>query len=170
MSTLGDEFSAQHARNDAAPPIRVLLVEDSAVERELLRYLLSNDPQLQVAGVANDGQEGVTAACSLRPDVIVMDIHMPRLDGFAAARQIMERCPTRIVMVTASTQPQEVAATFRVLEAGALTVLAKPAGPGSPGFATVAAEFIKTIPIQCVFGDGGHGAYEGQIGPHPVAR
>ncbi|MFZ2853056.1 MAG: chemotaxis-specific protein-glutamate methyltransferase CheB [Rhodocyclaceae bacterium] len=133
---------------DGAPPIRVLLVEDSPVARELLRYLLSGDPQLQVAGVAGDGEEGVAAACRLRPDVIVMDIHMPRLDGFAAARQIMEKCPTRIVMITASSQPQEVAATFRVLEAGALTVLAKPAGPGSAGFAALAAEFVQTIKLM----------------------
>jgi two-component system chemotaxis response regulator CheB len=132
----------------SAAPTRVLLVEDSPVERELLRYLLSSDPQIAVAGVAGDGEEGVAAACRLHPDVIIMDIHMPRLDGFAAARQIMESCPTRIVMVTASTQPQEVAATFQVLEAGALTVLAKPAGPGSPGFAAVAAEFIQTIKLM----------------------
>lgn len=131
-----------------APPIRVLLVEDSPVERELLRYLLSSDPQLQVAGVAADGEEGVAAAQRLRPDVIVMDIHMPRLDGFAAARRIMESCPTRIIMVTASSQPQEVAATFRALEAGALSVLAKPAGPGSANFAAVVAEFIQTIKLM----------------------
>jgi len=132
----------------AARAIRVLLVEDSPVERELLRFLLSGDPQLQLAGIAHDGEEGVTAACRLHPDVIVMDIHMPRLDGFAAARRIMESCPTRIVMVTASTQPQEVAATFRVLEAGALTVLAKPVGPDSPGFAAIAAEFLQTVKLM----------------------
>jgi two-component system chemotaxis response regulator CheB len=128
--------------------IRVLLVEDSPVERELLRYLLSSDPQLLVAGVAHDGEEGVAAACRLHPDVIVMDIHMPRLDGYAAARQIMESCPTRIVMVTASSQAHEVAETFRVLEAGALTVLAKPIGPGSTDFAAVAGEFIQTIKLM----------------------
>ncbi|HJV92043.1 MAG TPA: chemotaxis-specific protein-glutamate methyltransferase CheB [Azonexus sp.] len=132
----------------AAPAIRVLLVEDSPVERELLRHLLSSDPQLLVVGVAADGEEGVAAAQRLRPDVIVMDIHMPRLDGFAAARQIMESCPTRIVMVTASSQPQEVAATFRALEAGALSVLAKPVGPGSANFAAVAAEFIQTVKLM----------------------
>lgn len=142
------DSQAQQARLNAVRPIRVLLVEDSPVERELLRYLLSSDPQLQVAGIAHDGEEGVAAACRLLPDVIVMDIHMPRLDGFAAARQIMESCPTRIVMVTASSQAHEVAESFRVLEAGALTVLAKPIGPGSADFAAIADEFIRAIKLM----------------------
>ena len=134
--------------NGAPSVIRVLLVEDSPVERELLRFLLSSDPQLQVVGIAHDGAEGVAAACRLHPDVIVMDIHMPGLDGFAAARQIMESCPTRIIMVTASTQADEVAASFRVLEAGALTVLAKPVGPGNADFTALAAEFIQTVKLM----------------------
>lgn len=148
MNEAGSDALRPAARDGAAPPIRVLLVEDSPVERELLRYLLNSDPQLHVAGTADNGEEGVAAAHRLHPDVIVMDIHMPRLDGFAAARQIMESCPTRIVMVTASSQPKEVAATFRALEAGALTVLAKPVGPGSVNFATVAAAFIQTVKLM----------------------
>jgi two-component system chemotaxis response regulator CheB len=148
MSDREHDNPPQHARPGTTRQIRVLLVEDAPVERELLRYLLSSDPQLLVAGVAHDGEEGVAAACRLRPDVIIMDIHMPRLDGFSAARQIMESCPTRIVMVTASSQAHEVAETFRVLEAGALTVLAKPIGPGSADFAAVASEFIRAIKLM----------------------
>lgn len=132
-----------------AAPIRLLLVEDSPLARELLLYLLGSDPQFSVVGVAPDGEEGVAAAQRLRPDVIVMDIHMPKLDGFAAARRIMETCPTRIVMVTASADnPGEVAATFRTLEAGALTVIAKPVGPDSPMFAAVADEFLRTVKLM----------------------
>jgi len=148
MSDPGGNAPQPPAGDAAQRRIRVLLVEDSPVERELLRDLLSGDPQLQLAGTAEDGAAGVAAACRLYPDIIVMDIHMPRLDGFAAARQIMETCPTRIVMVTASTQPEEVAASFRVLEAGALILLAKPAGAGSAGFAARAAEFLQTIRLM----------------------
>ena len=140
----GSDEGLQKAAAHAAP-IRVLLVEDSPVAQELLLYLLGGDPQFVVAGVAADGEEGVAAAQRLRPDIIVMDIHMPKLDGFAAARRIMETCPTRIVMVTASTNSGEVAATFRTLEAGALTILAKPVGPGSPKFAAAAEEFLRTV-------------------------
>lgn len=131
-----------------AAPIRVLVVEDSPVASLLLTYLVGSDPQLALAGVAADGEEGVAAAARLRPDVIVMDIHMPKLDGFAAARQIMETCPTRIVMVTASTSAKDVAATFHALEAGALAVLAKPVGPGDPAFETIAAELLQTVKLM----------------------
>ena len=113
--------------------IRVLVVDDSAAARELLVYLLNGDPDLQVIGVSPDGEQAVEAAARLRPDVITMDIHLPKMDGFAATRKIMETCPTRIVMVTASSIPHEVAESFRALESGALTVLAKPLGIGHPG-------------------------------------
>ena len=131
-----------------AVPIRVLVVEDSPVARELLVHVLNSDPQLQVIGVAVDGEEAVAAAQRLRPDVIVMDIHLPKLDGFAATRQIMESAPTRIVMATATTDPKEVAANFRAIEAGALAVLSKPAGFGQPGFAATGEEVVQTVKLM----------------------
>lgn len=129
-------------------PIRVLVVDDSPVARDLLAYLLNADPCLQVVGVAIDGEQAVSAAQRLRPDVITMDIHLPRLDGFAATRRIMETCPTRILMVTATAAATEVAANFRTLEAGALTVLAKPRGPGHPDYQVDAAELIRTVKLM----------------------
>lgn len=145
MSTAGEE-SKQGA--EAAAPIRVLLVEDSPVARLLLAHLVGSDPRLALAGIAEDGEEGVATAARLRPDVVVMDIHMPRLDGFMAARRIMETCPTRIIMVTASTSAKDVASTFQALEAGALAVLAKPVGPGDPAFEAASAEFVQTIKLM----------------------
>lgn len=129
-------------------PIRVLVVDDSAVVRELLTHLLNSDPQLQVIGVAVDGEEAVAVAQRLRPDVIVMDIHLPKLDGFAATRQIMESAPTRIVMATAVTDPKEVAANFQAIEAGALTLLNKPTGPGQSDFAASAQELVQTVKLM----------------------
>jgi len=130
------------------PVIRVLVVDDSPVARELLAYLLNSDPALEVIGVVADGEQAVAAAARLRPDVITMDIHLPRLDGFAATRMIMETCPTRIVMVTASPVAHEVADNFRVLEAGALAVLAKPSGPGHPEHAQITDELLRTIKLM----------------------
>lgn len=129
-------------------PIRVLVVEDSPVLRELLLHILNSDPQLQVIGIAVDGEEAVTAAQRLRPDVIVMDIHLPKLDGFAATRRIMESAPTRIVMATATADPKEVAASFRAIEAGALALLAKPSGPGQPDFVASALELVQTVKLM----------------------
>jgi len=69
--------------------IRVLIAEDSAVTREYLRWLIDDAEGLEVAGVANDGQQAVELAERLKPDVILMDVHMPELDGFQATRLIM---------------------------------------------------------------------------------
>src|SRR5207248_5580203 len=82
------------------------------------------------------------------PDVITMDIHLRRLDGYAATRRIMESCPTRIVMVTSSSLPDDVAASFRALESGALAVLAKPPGPGHRDFAAARDELLRTVTLM----------------------
>ena len=128
--------------------IRVLVVDDSIVARELLVYVLNADPSLQVVGVAFDGEQAVAAAMRLKPDVITMDIHLPNMDGFAATRQIMETCPTRIVMVTASSIPHEIAESFRALESGALTVLGKPLGIGHPHHQAAAEELVQTVKLM----------------------
>lgn len=145
--------SSTHDQGEGAahtppPMIRVLVVDDSVVARDLMVYVLNSDPSIQVVGVAQDGEEGVALATRLRPDVITMDIHMPRLDGYQATRRIMEQCPTRIVMVTASALPYEVAETFHALEAGALTVVGRPIAPGHREFEMAARELIRTIKLM----------------------
>ena len=87
-----------------------------------------------MVGEARDGAEAVRLTGKLRPDVVTMDINMPVMDGFTATEAIMGSAPTPIVIVTASTSVGEVETAMRALRAGALTVLAKPCGPGSPGF------------------------------------
>ena len=134
--------------SDGSAPIRILIVDDSPVARDMLVYLFNSDPCLQAVGVAADGEQAVTMAQRLRPDVITMDIHLPRIDGYEATRRIMESCPTRIVMVTATSFPHEVAATFNALQTGALTVLAKPPGPGHPEYAAAADELIRTVKLM----------------------
>ena len=136
----------------AAVMIRVLVVDDSPVARELLVYLLNSDPRLQVIGVVADGEQAIEAAQRLKPDVITMDIHLPKMDGYAATRAIMESVPTRIVMVSASPATQAVAASFHALEAGALAVLAKPPGPGHPEHAACTDELLRTIKMMAEVG------------------
>jgi two-component system chemotaxis response regulator CheB len=111
--------------------IRVLLAEDSAVTREYLSHVFESDPALQVAGQARDGEEAVALVDELRPDVVVMDLEMPRMDGYEATRRIMERVPTPIVMVSAHSSEFDSKA-FEALRAGALVLLNKPDGPGHP--------------------------------------
>lgn len=130
------------------PTVNVLLVDDSATYRALLAGVLESEPSLRVVGIVNDGAQAVEAAARLRPDVIVMDIHLPVVDGFAATRRIMETAPTRIVMVTATSVPHEVAHSFEALESGALTVLAKPPGPGHPDFDEARRELVNTVALM----------------------
>jgi two-component system chemotaxis response regulator CheB len=128
--------------------IKVLIVEDSQVVRDLLTFILSSDPAIQVIGTARDGEEAVRAVREKRPDVVTMDIIMPNMDGFEATRIIMETTPTPIVIVSASWDPQEVEKTFRAMEAGALAAIAKPVGVAHPNYARLTKELIKTVKLM----------------------
>ena len=128
--------------------IKVLVVEDSPVVREFLVHILGADPGIEVIGTANDGEQALAAVARQRPDVITMDIHMPRLDGLEATRRIMETYPTPIVIVSGSTDPREVATTFRAMEAGALAVLPRPAGIGHPDHEAGVCELVQTVKLM----------------------
>lgn len=128
--------------------IRILVVEDFKTVQMALVAALSADPQLQVVGTAESGEAAVTAACSLRPDLITMDINLPGMDGFQATRAIMSSCPAPIVVVTGKLDPRDSATLFRVMEAGALMVLAKPAPLGSPGHAESVAHLVHHLKLM----------------------
>jgi two-component system chemotaxis response regulator CheB len=128
--------------------IKVLIVEDSRVVRDLLTYILSSDPDIQVIGTASNGEEAVKAVRDKRPDVVTMDINMPKMDGFEATRIIMETIPTPIVIVSASWDPKEVQKTFRAMEAGALATVGKPVGVAHPDYKDQAKELIQTVKLM----------------------
>lgn len=125
--------------------IKVLVVEDSAVVRELLQYVLGSDPEIRVVGTAANGDEALSAVERVKPDVITMDVHMPGMNGFDVTRRIMERVPTPIVIVSGTLDPGETTTAFRTLESGALAILMKPAGIGSPEFGQTCADLVRTV-------------------------
>ena len=129
-------------------PIAVLIVEDSAVQRELLCAVLAADPGLRVAGTARDGIEAIGQAAALRPDVIVMDVNMPRLNGLEATRRILTEMPVPIVVASASFVEREAELSFAALEAGALAVVAKPAGLDHPDHEDVARRLVSTVKLM----------------------
>ncbi len=105
--------------------VRVLLVDDSATSRAHLSSILEGAAGIQIVGEASDGEEGLQAAFRLQPDVIVLDLQMPRMDGFTFLRLLMPRRPTPVVVVSSQSHPIDV---FRALELGALDFVAKPVG------------------------------------------
>lgn len=135
-------------RRAGAGIIKVLVVEDSPTVRELLVGLLNSDSSLHVVGAVADGDEALSAVMRHRPDVVTMDVHMPRMNGLVATRQIMETAPVPIVIITGSAEPESVAVTFDAMEAGALTVLQRPLGHGHPSHAAMARELIQTIKLM----------------------
>ena len=127
--------------------IRVLIVDDSATIRIILKELLNNDSEIEVVGEASDGGEAVEMAAKLRPDLITMDVAMPEMDGLEATRRIMREHPTPIIIVTAKTNYKELNVAFEAIQAGALDVLAKPAGFGlePPSWETEFIDKVKTL-------------------------
>jgi len=104
--------------------VRVLIVDDSGFFRRRLTEMLNSDKRLEVVGEAADGQEAITQARKLKPDVITMDIEMPVMDGITAVRKIMNRNPVPIIMFS-SLSREGAQATFDAMEAGALDYLPK---------------------------------------------
>ncbi len=128
--------------------IKVLIVEDSPTVRDFLIHILNSDPVVRVVGTAGNGEEALEAVEHCRPDVVTMDIHMPKMDGLEATRRMMETHPVPIVIVSGSHDPREVAETFRAMEAGALAVLPRPAGRGHPDHETMVRDLVQTVKLM----------------------
>ena len=128
--------------------LRVLVVDDSKVARLMVAQILHSDPDLSVVGEAEDGAEAVEKAAKLKPDIITMDVHMPVMDGLEATRRIMEQSPTPIVVVSASADRENLTKSFDAIEAGALTILEKPSGPGRQEFAEQARDIVTTVKLM----------------------
>jgi two-component system, chemotaxis family, protein-glutamate methylesterase/glutaminase len=133
------------------PPekIKVLIAEDSPMTRMLLVELLNSDPLIRVIGAVNDGQAALDflEASKDRPDVVIMDIHMPRLDGFEATRRIMESRPLPIIICTATSNPLELTIAFRSMEAGAVACVAKPVALGED-FESCRYNLLQTVRLM----------------------
>jgi two-component system chemotaxis response regulator CheB len=105
--------------------IRVLVVDDSALMRKMIPDILSSDPAIEVAGTAMDGLFALKKIGELRPDVVTLDIDMPRMDGIEALRRIVSEYGTPVVMVS-SLSKKDAALTFQALEIGAFDYVTKP--------------------------------------------
>ena len=102
---------------------RVLVIDDSAYNREVISEILSGDPDFEVVAKAEDGEKGLKLAVQLKPDLITLDVEMPRMDGLTFLRLLMKQMPTPVIVISSHSRKPDV---FRALEFGALDFVAKP--------------------------------------------
>lgn len=130
-----------------ANPVRVLVVEDSPSQLALLVSLIQATRDLELVGTAADGRAAVAATKQLRPNVVAMDIHLPIFDGYEATRQIMQLCPTPIVLFSNSTS-DSTRRSMEALAAGALMVIQKPGALNLPNAEIERIQFIQMIRLM----------------------
>ena len=128
--------------------ISVLVVDDSTVAQMLLVHILESDPGIRVVGTVSDGRAALDFLNKQTPDVILMDLHMPRMDGFETTRRIMQTKPVPIIVCTATADPEDLATTFRVMEVGALACVGKPVGREHAEFDQMAAHLRQTVKLM----------------------
>jgi two-component system chemotaxis response regulator CheB len=128
--------------------IRVLIIEDSRVIREFLEHIIASDPRLEVAASAESAEEGIEILDEVSPDVISLDIRLPRMNGFEATRRIMSEKPTPIVVCSASVEAEELNITMNALRAGALSVVEKPVGSTHADYQRLAQTLCAQLAIM----------------------
>ncbi len=124
--------------------IRVLVVDDSPFFRRAIARILEKDPEIKVIGFAKDGEEAVEKVLELSPDVVTLDVEMPRKDGLEALKEIMEKKPTPVIMVSAITK-EGAEATLKALELGALDFIPKGVEKGLLEFYNLEDELIRKV-------------------------
>ena len=103
--------------------LRVVIIDDSSFNRETIASILNDEPDIEVVGTADDGEQGLKVVAEKKPDLITLDVEMPRMDGFTFLRLLMSKMPTPVIMISSHSRKQEV---FQALELGALDFVAKP--------------------------------------------
>jgi len=132
---------------DRSDPIRVLVVDDSVVVRELLKEMLSSDPDIWIAGEASNGKEAVERTLALSPDIVTMDIRMPVMDGLEAVQEIMAVKPTPILIITASLSKDDLDISFQAIHRGALDVMLKPALDSRGEYVKIQKDLVEKVKL-----------------------
>ncbi len=139
--------------------IRVLIVDDSAFVRQALTRMLTSDPDIEIAGTAADGREALERVLALRPDVITLDIKMPRMGGLEALKRIMAHCPTPVLLLSSLTS-EGADTTLRGLELGAMDFVDKSSVQGHMNLFALAEELKAKVKALA-------GVPRSKLGPAP---
>ncbi|MCG8589353.1 MAG: chemotaxis response regulator protein-glutamate methylesterase [Proteobacteria bacterium] len=122
--------------------IRVLVIDDSAFSRQTITRMLQTSPLVEVVGVARDGEEALRKTFELEPDLITLDLEMPRMDGFTFLRLVMAKRPTPVMVISGRTGEEDV---FKALDLGAVDFIAKPTPRATPELETIHQELIRKV-------------------------
>jgi two-component system chemotaxis response regulator CheB len=125
--------------------IKVLIVDDSATARQLFTYIVNDANDMTVIGTASNGQEAVEQVENLHPDIVLMDVRMPVMDGVAATREIMAHNPTPIIVMSTTIDESKDGISFQAIRAGALMLVPKPIGATHPDLKVEAAKLHRTL-------------------------
>jgi two-component system chemotaxis response regulator CheB len=123
-------------------PIRVLVIDDSAFSRQAIIRMLRASPLVDVVGIARDGEEALHKTFELKPDLITLDLEMPKMDGFTFLRLVMRKRPTPVIVISGRAGEEQV---FRALELGAVDFLAKPTPRAAPELVEIERELIRKV-------------------------
>jgi two-component system chemotaxis response regulator CheB len=127
-----------------ADKIKLLVVDDSAFMRKAIQMMVADDPNIEVVGTANNGQEALDKVIELKPDLVTMDIEMPKMDGLASLRAIMDRQPTPVIMVSSLTS-EGAKITFEALDLGAVDFIPKEHSFVSLDIVKIKADLVEKI-------------------------
>jgi two-component system chemotaxis response regulator CheB len=122
--------------------IRVLVVDDSAFSRRIITKILESIPDVSVIETANDGQDALKKTVKLRPDLITLDLEMPRMDGFSFLRWLMANLPTPVIVVSAQEADENV---FRAMDQGAIDFVVKPTRHASIELEEIRNDLIEKV-------------------------
>jgi two-component system chemotaxis response regulator CheB len=132
-------------------PVRVLVVDDSALMRKLIPQLLQGDPSIEVVGTAMDGILGLKKIEELRPDVVTLDLEMPRMDGLDMLREIVRKYSIPVIVVSSHTSKGAYSA-LNALSQGAFDFVAKPTDSPKGGLEQIARELAVKIKVAAISG------------------
>jgi len=122
--------------------IRVLVIDDSAFSRQTITRMLRTSPLVEVVGVAFDGEDALRKTLDLKPDLVTLDLEMPRMDGFTYLRLVMAKRPTPVMVISGRAGEDDV---FKALDLGAVDFIAKPTPRAAPELQSIQEELIRKV-------------------------
>src|SRR5215467_2651829 len=129
---------------DPTQPIRVVVIDDSAYNRQTITQMLESDPEVRVVARAADGDEGLKLVFQHQPDVVTLDLEMPKMDGFTFLRILMSRRATPVLVISSYAAKENV---FKALELGALDFIAKPGQKITPDLRAIQSELLTKVKL-----------------------